>query len=1422
MRRRMNLAVGVVVLASAGLVLAATTLPMGTQAQSGVSNSGQAVQPVHTGNVLTVDGPRATLTEEEIARIVAEANAVGAVVPAGSQPSNTGDSRPVDFTGHKLTSNPRLQWSDEEITDIINAARAAEVNVPAGLQMTNFDGEQPIEFSGHRLTGGNALPVLSDAEIARIVNEARAEAPGVPVGEQASNMGTRETVTFTGHVLTSPVAPWVNMTAEEIAAIRSEAMRVTVASTDALRETNEGEMRPFVFAGHDLTVGTRGTPGGGAILYAPSEADDPTFRAAVSAAAGGATVDYYDARAGTPDARLLSTYDCVFTWANFAYDDAVLFGDRLADFVDAGGKVMLGQWCLPTQTNWLEGRIMAAGYNPATAPDDDRTGPYVYAGDGTTCVHNRIRDYQTDFRDQISPVGGAGTDGTYTDGALSVAYRSDFRVFYSAGNTGYQYGSGDWARLVADMCACGFTPPGRILYAPTQPDNAAFRAAVSAAAGGATVDYYDARAGTPSPALLSTYDCVMTWVNFAYANNVLFGDRLADYVDAGGKVILGQWCIETTQLNWLEGRIMTAGYNPATASSYSSGSFDYAGSGQTCIHNGVAFYQTQYRDEIAPRPGAGSDGTYIDGWPSHAYRQDFRVIYSAGNTGLDYGTGDWPLVLANACECSCCYRTRVLYAPSQPDNAEFRAQISAALGGATVDYYDARAATPSVAVLSTYDCVFTWVNYSYNDEVLFGNRLADYVDLGGRVILGQWCIETTQTNWLEGRIMTAPYNPATATDYTLGATYGYAGDGSTCIHNGVNYYDTQYRDEITPAAGAGADGTYVDGWTSHAYRADKRVFYSAGNTGLDYGNGDWGKLIANMCKCPVECRILYAPTQADNPAFRAQVAMHAGGATVDYYDARVGTPSATLLSTYDCVFTWPDFAYADKVLFGDRLANFVDRGGKVILGQWCLPTQTNWLEGRIMNPGYNPATATDDDRTGPYYYAGDGDTCIHRDVTNYDTQYKDRITVVPGNFADGSYTDGTISHCYRGDWRVFYSAGNTGLTYGNGEWAKLVANMCKCTAPNRILYAPTNGDDAAFRADLANVCGAVVDYFDAAADTPTVGLLSQYDLVFTWPDFAYANKVAFGNRLADYVDFGGTVVLGQWCLPTQANWLEGRIMNPGYNPATAPDDDRSGPYFYAGDGISCLHNGVNNYQTSYRDQISAAAGGTLDGTYGAGRWSLAYRADYRVVYSAGNTGYTYSSGDYPRIICNALSCSRGCSLNAVFSVGRHDSAGAYPGGLIALPVSLEDGLVEPREQSGGELWLRCVFDSPVDVGELFVNITPDPGVLYGLQAGVEGNEVRIRFANDVPTGRYTVTLAGACCATFPICYAQGDVNCSGNATGLDLGAIQSPVNWNQDLTVANPRTDINRDGQATGLDLGKVQSPTSWNQPYPPLTCGCP
>jgi hypothetical protein len=141
------------------------------------------------------------------------------------------------------------------------------------------------------------------------------------------------------------------------------------------------------------------------------------------------------------------------------------------------------------------------------------------------------------------------------------------------------------------------------------------------------------------------------------------------------------------------------------------------------------------------------------------------------------------------------------------------------------------------------------------------------------------------------------------------------------------------------------------------------------------------------------------------------------------------------------------------------------------------------------------------------------------------------------------------------------------------------------------------------------------------------------------------------------------------------------------------------------------------------------------------------------------------------------------------------------------------------------MFFRLCFTEDVSPDDFTFSVSPDPGLTPTLTTGAASNELTLTFDGVFPAGRYEITLESETheSRTFPICYAEGDVNCSGDTTGLDLARIQNPINWNLELSQgADPRADINRDAQVTALDLGVVQSPANWNQPVPPLACTCP
>jgi hypothetical protein len=384
--------------------------------------------------------------------------------------------------------------------------------------------------------------------------------------------------------------------------------------------------------------------------------------------------------------------------------------------------------------------------------------------------------------------------------------------------------------------------------------------------------------------------------------------------------------------------------------------------------------------------------------------------------------------------------------------------------------------------------------------------------------------------------MNVGYSPVTSPAGNNHYTFSdYLGDGTGPLYTGVAAFSSPYRDFLSVQGEGCVNGHFQDGEIAAAYRPDGRVLYTNGLGQLGFGTGDWARLLANACTQDLSSghRMLYAPSEADDPAYRAAIAALTGG-TVDYFDARAGTPDAALLSGYDCVYTWANYPYADRDLFGDRLADYVDAGGKAVLGVFCTFTLGNSLGGRIMTPGYSPVTSpAGNNHFAASPYAGDGTTCLHRRVFAYDQFYRDVLVLQGGGLRDGSYVDGEIALAYRPDRRVVYlnGEGNARLGGGTGDWPQLVANACECRIEGGQMLAST-GSGTLYNIDLVTGngygigplpnCSTEIEYLDGPGEAWSQSCAGFYTAV----PFHPGNATAAGA----FVPNGATFTGLEWAL----------------------------------------------------------------------------------------------------------------------------------------------------------------------------------------------------------------------------------------------------------------------------------------------------
>jgi hypothetical protein len=117
---------------------------------------------------------------------------------------------------------------------------------------------------------------------------------------------------------------------------------------------------------------SQASPANPRILITTNISYSSEFSAALAAKPGVAAVDTFDTSAGTPSSGALSTYDLVAGLGDSTYHDPALWGNRLADFIDAGGVFIQFAY-----DNWDSigahptGRFESGGYGPFIPGPDD-------------------------------------------------------------------------------------------------------------------------------------------------------------------------------------------------------------------------------------------------------------------------------------------------------------------------------------------------------------------------------------------------------------------------------------------------------------------------------------------------------------------------------------------------------------------------------------------------------------------------------------------------------------------------------------------------------------------------------------------------------------------------------------------------------------------------------------------------------------------------------------------------------------------------------------------------------------------------------------------------------------------------------------------------------------------------------------------
>jgi hypothetical protein len=368
--------------------------------------------------------------------------------------------------------------------------------------------------------------------------------------------------------------------------------------------------------------------------------------------------------------------------------------------------------------------------------------------------------------------------------------------------------------------------------------------------------------------------------------------------------------------------------------------------------------------------------------------------------------------------------TAILFSLTPPDHGqkdvlvvaadpatEYITALNAYVDIGTIDFFDAQTGTPTLQELQEYDCAVVWSNYSFSDPVGLGNVLADYVDAGGGVVLQNF---SYYQGWqLQGRIMSdyCPLGIGSSFARRVLGTY----DAGHPIMAGVTSFIDTFAIALTVVNDPIVVASYGDGTPLVAYHPERDIVAINSYMGNNQRNGGQVVLLShNAIKFVTResANILIAHSDPIGISeIRSALMGYPDIGGIDVYNAQVGTPSLRFLQEYDVVVVWSNAALSDSVMMGNRLADYLDSDGAVVLAMFCFAN--NWqISGRIMS-SYSPfgrGARRTETRTLGWH---DTNHQLMEGITAYNEYYTVNVPIINGGITVASWDDSSpfVGYC---------------------------------------------------------------------------------------------------------------------------------------------------------------------------------------------------------------------------------------------------------------------------------------------------------------------------------------------------------------------------------------------------------------------------
>jgi uncharacterized membrane protein len=925
-------------------------------------------------------------------------------------------------------------------------------------------------------------------------------------------------------------------------------------------------------------------------------------------------VNTYNVTYGNPSLETLLEHDVVIYWRAYSsLGDQEGLGNLLADYVDAGGKVIQATFNWTYSSNEIGGRFIDGGYSPFVTEESGNH--YSYANLGVHDPNHPLMENVTGLsaysRDYVQLSPAADLVAAWDDGEELAAVKDSVVAInsYPSPNGGWD---GDLPQLIynAIQYLTGFWD---VIWLSQSPESETVEVGesqqVSVTFDASVVDQpgqYTANLWVKSPTPIDS--------------NIQIPVTMTVEIPVGwGKIegtisSLGYCDSNPGPLNIAQILIQDSLGQSWTVSTDLSGYFkwwaDSAGSPYTVTASHDQHFSAQ-SGEVWVSPQEPVQVSLDLRWVMPCLStlpEDFHVTSELGSsltlpiTLTNQGAGDALFTIFERNHFSRLPGTAslsdleelaaaenggisVLLLTSSYDYNLLKSTLESTSGIQEVIIYNPNYLVPSLEYLLEFDVVITWGWYYWGVRDALGNVLADYLDREGALIqtANNWAFQDYQPG---GRFLNQGYSPLTSLNW--GGYYGTSAlvpsvPGHYLMY-GVLYAGTSYHDYVELNGNAESIALWSSEYQAVALK-DNVVGINAPPAGsggypapANGWDGDLGKIFVNAVKYLAYGKdILWLSADPSNgtvladSAAQVSLTFDAGAVSQpgEYYGSLLvqsDDPVNSMLSVpLTFTVTPPDsWGVLQGAVSGHQHCNqgdplplqFADVTAAAQSGQsWTVQTSSDgsytlWLPAdgspytiQFASGGYKPAEA--------------GEVLIEPQQTSLLDMELDLLA--PCFAVSPPALEATLALGQAESLTLTLS--NLGVGEGVFTIQEVAAEPKAVSSPPDVLLLASDWywypvyDYLSMHPDIGEV-----GMYEFTYSLPDLSLLQQYDLVLFWQSNYFYDMESLGNLLADYLDWGGKLVMAG------SNWEylylrpEGRFAEEGLDPLIS--DDYGSSYSY--------------------------------------------------------------------------------------------------------------------------------------------------------------------------------------------------------------------------------------------------------------------